>query len=201
MCLVVFHFFWFPTFRSLLPSANEQLWPRIPDVSSHQEQHWWPDNQDPGEEQHHQQRPSPGSTGQGSRRWLARTSGLWQRKWDVRGVKTVDQGSSSYHGGPYCLYSCYVRWRKHQFNLLSLECRSLLLSLSKSPTSICWSPGEPSVAVSSFVNVSLGRTARLRCETFNVPNVSVRPIFFPCQCLHYNVQTSIHSSIHTQSCQ
>jgi len=33
--------------------------------------------------------------------------------------------------------------------------------------------GEPSVAVSSFVNVSLGRTARLRCETFNVPNVSV----------------------------
>ena len=116
MCLIVFHFFWFPTFRSLLPSANEQLWPRIPDVSSHQEQHWWPDNQHPGEEQHHQQRPSPCSTGQGSRRWLARTSGLWQRKWDVRGVKTVDQGSSSYHGGPYCLYSSYVRWRKHQCN-------------------------------------------------------------------------------------
>ena len=33
--------------------------------------------------------------------------------------------------------------------------------------------GEESVAVSSFVNVSLGRTAHLRCETFNVPNVSV----------------------------
>jgi len=33
--------------------------------------------------------------------------------------------------------------------------------------------GEQSVAVSSFVNVSLGRTAHLRCETFNVPNVSV----------------------------
>ena len=34
--------------------------------------------------------------------------------------------------------------------------------------------GEQSVAVSSFVNVSRGRTAHLRCETFNVPNVSVR---------------------------
>ena len=37
--------------------------------------------------------------------------------------------------------------------------------------------GEQSVAVSSFVNVSLGRTAHLRCETFNVPNVSVRFVF------------------------
>ena len=33
------------------------------------------------------------------------------------------------------------------------------------------------MAVSSFVNVSLGRTAHLRCETFNVPNVSVRFVF------------------------
>ena len=40
-----------------------------------------------------------------------------------------------------------------------------------------FSAGEQSVAVSSFVNVSLGRTAHLRCETFNVPNVSVRFVF------------------------
>ena len=39
--------------------------------------------------------------------------------------------------------------------------------------------GDESVAVSSFVNVSLGRTAHLRCETFNVPNVSVRFLSFP----------------------
>ena len=38
--------------------------------------------------------------------------------------------------------------------------------------------GEQSVAVSSFVNVSRGRTAHLRCETFNVPNVSVRLFLF-----------------------
>ena len=56
--------------------------------------------------------------------------------------------------------------------------------------------GDESVAVSSFVNVSLGRTAHLRCETFNVPNVSVRFLSFSvCSLILHHRSSDILSEI------
>lgn len=100
-------------FRPFFPGASQHLWSWIPNVSTFQEQprptspNSKPCSPRPRDGQQQQQRPSNSAT-KGAWRRLAEPYGRRGRKQDVRGLKHVDQGPTSYHGGPYCHHSCYV---------------------------------------------------------------------------------------------
>ena len=104
----------FHLFRSFFPGASKHLWSWIPNVSAFQEQPrptsctnpkgCSPESRDSQQQQ--QQRPPSGSTGKGAWGRLAEPYGRRER--NVRGLKHLDQGPTSDHGGPYCHHSCHV---------------------------------------------------------------------------------------------
>ena len=104
----------FHVFRPFFSGASQHLWSWIPNASPFQE-HPRPSSPNSkgcsprprdGREQQHRL-PSSSAAKRAWRR-LAEPYGRRGRKPNVRGLQHVDQGPTSYHGGPYCHHSCNV---------------------------------------------------------------------------------------------